>query len=663
MNNNPIYEIIGLVILLAIISIIVRIGEAMGWAQFGYFVALLIAAGYVRVWTKPWWETRALRKLTRERQAAAAKSALSYKLFVEKLDKLGISEDRHPVEFGVAQRLAIMEGLLVPQEEPVDIHSIAHGRYRDRLLDCIELGGTKEKYTTFMVDLIRIISFCVETHGEGLFPTEILLSSGEVGAIVEYILDDTDESAFRRVKAQIRKNINLEKCFPEDYDGEDIVDAYFIGTPLQRLKYRSRRIALINRTRHTMILGGSGTGKTNLIEYMIGYDIIEAEEEDGCCIIVIDSQHQLIPKLAKVKLPTENVTYLNPAWDGWGLNLFDVEYDKSDNPVRRETVINNAVGLIRFVLEGALQGGMTDRQRVMFDYAIQLVIQIPHGNMATFIELLGDNGLDPYGRYIEDLDDISQDFFTNDWPSKEYRSTRNAVKTRLQTLLKNPTFKRLFSTTKNNFNAYDDMQSKWLMLLDTDKPLLDKEGSGFLGRLYIAMIMQAAYRRFENADKTYKPVYIYIDEAHEYFDDRLAEMLEQARKANIGLILAHQDIDQIKKKPGLTPATIIGSTATKLVATTYQPDANEMAKSMRVRADDILNLPDFTFALYDRTNGFAPVRAPKDPLTALEKRINLKELESKMRERFSASRFANAQGAKETPASENKNLPGDVEMI
>ena len=382
-----------------------------------------------------------------------------------------------------------------------------------------------------------------------------------------------------------------------------------------------------------MILGGSGSGKTNMIEFIIGQDLQRnLEGDETCTIVVIDSQVQMIPKLANLEYDVDEVTYLNPKWD-IGLNLFDVNYAELKASGEAETAINKAVGLIRFVLEGTLQTEMSDRQRTMFDFAIQLIISIEGGNIFTFMELLEEDGHLKYGREIGEFDQTTQDFFMRDWGSKDYKVTRNAIRSRLQTLLKNPTFRRLFAASRSHFQMYDELQIRHLILLDTNKPMLDKEGSAFLGRLYIAMIVQAAHRRFENNKYTYRPVYLYIDEAQEYFDERLGEMLEQARKANIGLVLAHQTISQIKRE-GLDPATVIGNTATKLVSTTYQDDAAEIGKSMRVRPNEILDLPQYTFGLHHRTSGFIPVRAPENGLAMFDFRTDKDALKTAMEFRY-----------------------------
>ena len=661
MNDNPLKEIVGLVFLLLVGGIIVNIGEAMGWAQFGWLIAFFIVAGYVFYLSKPWRERRELKATTQSLKQQAEKAVLSIEDYKKQLGDAGINLEDTPEAYEAALMVGLLEGILLPSDEPDDVMSIEHGRYRDRLKKSIELGSDDERYQTFVDDVIRLFMNYAFVEGDGLFQSHIPLSGADVEAVINYVRYETDERSFPYIKKTLSKNLRAINKLPTEYRENDLIDVFFRGTPFTKLRSRTVRVDLHNRTRHTMILGGSGTGKTNLLEFIISKDLLAAlnDTDDASCVIVIDSQRQLIPKLSKLPFPIENVTYLNPAWDGWGLNLFDVGYAAIQDDVQREAAVNNAVGLIRFVLEGALQGDLSDRQRVVFDYAIQLIITIPGGNIVTFMSMLEENGLGPYHEYIAKMDAISQNFFMKDWGSGNYKSTLFAIKAKLQTLLKNPTFKRLFSATKNSFSIYDEMQSRWLVLLDTDKPLLDKEASSFLGRLYIAMIMQAAYRRFESKGRTYKPVYLVVDEAHEYFDDRIAEMLEQARKANIGVTVSHQDIDQIKKKPGLTPATVIGSTATKLVATTYQPDAVEMAKSMLIKPEDILNLPDYTFGLYDRHNGFVPVRADEEPLAGIPGRDDPKALQKEMIRRYGAPQ----PGLKKEPEKEEAFSLGDPDTI
>lgn len=567
--------------------------------------------------------------------------------FFDRLEQAGFVENTP--EMTAAMELYVDEGLAPPPAPPPLADTIEGARYRDRLLKYIESADTG-RYQEFERAIVKYVAPAQVGSGTGIFQSRARRSPQEIEELILPFFDH--DGMFRELRSTLDRNFNEQKAvYPSKYKGDNCAFDYLKDTPLLQLEYIEKRAGLTNRTAHTMILGGSGSGKTNMIEYIVGQDL---SGDDDCTVVVLDSQVQLIPKLANLELPIEDLAYLNPRWD-IGLNLFDVGYDELKASGDAETAINKAVGLIRFVLEGTLSSAMTDRQRTMFDYAIQLIISIPGGNMLTFIDMLDEDGINKYGREIAQFDSTTQDFFIRDWGSDDYKVTRNAIRARLLTLLKNPTFRRLFASKQNKFRIYDELQSRRLILLDTNKPMLDNEGSSFLGRLYIAMVVQAAHRRFDTKGKDYRPVYFVIDEAQEYFDERIAEMLEQARKANIGLILAHQTISQIRKK-GLDPATVIGNTATKIVSTTLPDDAGELAKGMRVKKDEILDLPQYTFAMYHRSTGFTPIRAPEHALVQFEYRTDKDAVQVAMEARYGATNTASEET--DEPAT-GKYGPGD----
>ena len=303
---------------------------------------------------------------------------------------------------------------------------------------------------------------------------------------------------------------------PEKYTGDNCAFAYLKDTPLLALEYIERSVSLSNRTSHTHILGASGSGKSNLIEYLISRDLTA----DDCCVVVIDSQVQMIPKLADVDIDVDDVTYITPSWN-LALNLFDVGYaDMKKAGIEGERLINTTVDLISFVLEGMMGAQLSDPQKTIFQYAIQLVITIPGGNIFTFFDLLADDGHLAYSDQIKQFDANTRAFFQQDFGSEEYKRSREAIRRRLQSMLRNPTFRRLFSATENKVDMYEELQDRKLILIDTNLPMLGKDASAFFGRLFIALIVQASHRRFGNRGHAYKPVYLYVDEAHEYFDEQ-----------------------------------------------------------------------------------------------------------------------------------------------
>lgn len=630
---DDIGEIFGLILFICLIGIIISLGEAFGWVNFALIVAGCVGYGVWRKADEPNRDRRKFRKETKLLQKRVKELNPSAKQVAQKLMDAGLADD--DMVFDIACDLLISEGY-DPGDEPDDLLSIDHARYRDKLKKLIELVRTENRLDTVIDDMLLLLH-PFRWVDDGVFLTSEPLTAEDVQSVIADIYTMNEEhGTFAATKRIIDKNIARENCLPTKYKGdENVVYAFLRGTPLSRIRFYSGAVNLENRTRHTMILGGSGMGKTVMMKYLIYCDIadmVDDEVEQKPHIVVIDSQRQLIPELEKIPFPDDDVTYLNPEWD-LGINLFDVGWEKLKTEEAKEEAMNQTVGLIVFMLQGALTTKITDRQELVLRYASQLVITIPGGNFWTLYDILEEDGIEPYQDYIANLSERGQNFFNKEWKLPVYKQTREAVRSRLHILTESRTFERLFSATENRFDMFEEIGKRRLILLDTHKPAL-QEGSSVLGRLYIAMLVRASQRRWENEGKHFEPVYVYVDEAHEYFDQSIKDMFEQARKANIGITIAHQDLDQIKDNPLLNVSTVLGCTATKLVATSIPGDAAEVAKSMRVRADDILDLPDYTFGIYNRSYGYKAVRAPEDPLDGLLESNRKGVLKNVMEERY-----------------------------
>jgi hypothetical protein len=275
------------------------------------------------------------------------------------------------------------------------------------------------------------------------------------------------------------------------------------------------------------------------------------------------------------------------------------------------------------------------------DDGAKLVISIKGGNIFTFMEILSDDGHLRYEDEISRFDDNTRRFFSVDFGSGDYKRSREAIRRRLDSLLLNPTFRRLFSATENRIDMLDELANKKLILIDTNKPMLDDAASAFFGRLFIAMILRASHMRFAGG-RSMRPVYLIVDEAHEYFDRSISDMLEQARKANIGMIVAHQSLSQAKGRDGggNIADPLMVNTATKIIWTAYKEDAAKFAGSMQISASEILDLPQFTFGMHSRKRGFTPIRGGPNAFADIPKRDDRDELQRQMERDYGSSENA-----------------------
>ena len=95
----------------------------------------------------------------------------------------------------------------------------------------------------------------------------------------------------------------------------------------------------------------------------------------------------------------------------------------------------------------------------------------------------------------------------------------------------------------------------------------------------------AAFDRARIAPEARRTSYLYIDEASDYFDETVGQLLVQARKYKLGVVLAHQALDQMSD--GLR-ALVMANTSVKLVGGTSAKDARYLAAELRTSPEFIL---------------------------------------------------------------------------
>jgi hypothetical protein len=112
----------------------------------------------------------------------------------------------------------------------------------------------------------------------------------------------------------------------------------------------------------------------------------------------------------------------------------------------------------------------------------------------------------------------------------------------------------MLGNTRNKVDLFEAMNNGSIILINTAKDLLKQEGCEILGRFFIALISQAVQERASIPEDRRPPTFVYIDEAQDYFDESIEHLLNQARKYKVGLVIAHQNLDQFSQKlfsPGL----------------------------------------------------------------------------------------------------------------
>ena len=101
----------------------------------------------------------------------------------------------------------------------------------------------------------------------------------------------------------------------------------------------------------------------------------------------------------------------------------------------------------------------------------------------------------------------------------------------------------------------------------------------------IARVLQAAFERAAILEKNRRPAFLYIDEAADYFDDNINDLLNQARKYKLGVTLAHQFLDQLT--PSLR-SSVMTNPAIRFAGGISYKDANALDADMRTTNDFLM---------------------------------------------------------------------------
>jgi hypothetical protein len=384
----------------------------------------------------------------------------------------------------------------------------------------------------------------------------------------------------------------------KDLSPLELVEAYLGGTPFSGYLREPLPfpVPLQSRFEHAHVLGGTGHGKTQLLLRLIHRDLLAAQQGRGS-VVVIDSQGDLIRTVTHLALfdpdaadsLADRLVLIDPTdvKHPPSLNLFDCDLDRlrGHDPAAREMILNGTVALFEYVFGALLGAELTQKQGVIFRYLARLMMVIPGATIHTLLDLMEEPRL--AAPHLGKLDGLARRFFEREFPQPNFDDTRQQIRNRLWGVLANPVLERMFAGGRNAVDLFAAMNEGKVVLVNTAKDLLKKDGCAILGRFFIAMVGQAANERATVPPERRRPTFVYVDEAYEYFDDRIEDLLNQARKYRVGLVLAHQNLDQLNQR---LRGTVMASTSVKFAGGVSARDASVLAREMRCEPEFLTSM-------------------------------------------------------------------------
>lgn len=397
--------------------------------------------------------------------------------------------------------------------------------------------------------------------------TGIIVNSGELASFV-HIPDQT-------VKApKMRFGLGKTKELPQSAVGHDFcigVNEHFGAETLATLSTQ-------HRLRHMHVIGATGTGKSNLLQGCIAQDM---QLGNGLC--VLDPHGDLIEKVM-LWLPDdrlEDVIILDPSDEEFpvGLNLLDAQTEA-------EKIILSS-DLVSLFKRFATSWG--DQMTSVLANAINAFLYKEEtGTLLELRRFLTETKF--RNSILETLSDPSIAYYwKHEFPLLRSNSIA-PILTRLDTFLRSRIVRNMMAQ-KKGLDFHDIINGKKILLVKLSQGLIGEENSYLLGSVIVAKLHQAALHRQNIKEENRSPFFLYIDEFQHFITPSMSAILSGARKYGLGLILAHQDLEQVRNTDRELANSILSNPAVRVYFRTGESDARQLSQSLsHFDENDLQNL-------------------------------------------------------------------------
>ncbi|MBI4281001.1 type IV secretion system DNA-binding domain-containing protein [Candidatus Uhrbacteria bacterium] len=416
---------------------------------------------------------------------------------------------------------------------------------------------------------------------------------------------------------------------PYDHDHENEI------VPFGETNFRNERrrfgIKTDDRRRHIYVLGKTGMGKTTMLENMVLADIYA-----GHGLAYIDPHGDTAEKIIDFVPPhrTNDVIYFNPA---------DMDYPIGFNVL--ETVDERHKHLVASGLMGVFKKIWPDvwsaRMEYILNNCILALLDYPGSTLLGINRLLVDR--EYRKRVIAQIKDpVVRTFWVDEYSSWEDRFRNEAIapiQNKVGQFLSASIIRNIVAQVKSTIDIRAIMDERKIFIVNLAKGRIGEDNSRLLGGMLITKLQLAAMERVDIPEAERQDFYLYVDEFQNFATASFANILSEARKYRLNLIMAHQYIEQLDEDY-VRPA-VFGNVGTIICFRVGAKDAEFLENEFtpRFTIEDLANLTKYQIYLKLMINGVSSTPFSANTLPPIAERTGSTDKVIRVsRERYSQPR-------------------------
>lgn len=365
-------------------------------------------------------------------------------------------------------------------------------------------------------------------------------------------------------------------------------DTIFLAKTNFRKKEQVFGVKRKDRRQHMYVVGKTGVGKTAFLRNMALQDI-----ENGEGLAIIDPHGEFVEDILN-SIPSHrinDVVYFNPA---------DTEFPVSFNilevsdPRYKHLVASGLIGIFTKIWANVWSA----RMEYILANCILALIDTPGTTLLGIPRILVDK--DYRQKIINNCKDpVVKSFWINEFEewSQNYRNEAIApVQNKVGQFLNVSLVRNIVGQAKNTIDVDEIMNSRKILLVNVSKGRIGEDNSAILGAMLITKIQLSAMERVRIPENERKDFYLYVDEFQNFATDSFVNILSEARKYRLNLIIAHQYIGQlVTETTTAVRDAVFGNVGTMVSFRVGAADAEflELEFTPEFLQDDLIRLPNY----------------------------------------------------------------------
>jgi len=405
----------------------------------------------------------------------------------------------------------------------------------------------------------------------------------------------------------------------------------FFGKTTFRGEERKFGIKPGDRRRHVYIVGKTGVGKTELLKNLAIQDI-----QAGRGIGFIDPHGEAAEELLSF-VPSNrlnDVIYFNPS---------DIDHPIAFNVMehvdlqQRHLVASGLMGVFAKMWPDVWSA----RMEYILNNAILALLEYPGSTLMGINRLLAN--VDYRQKVLKKVTDpVIKSFWVNEFArySERYEvEATAAIQNKIGQLISAPLIRNIIGQVKTAINIRKIMDEGKIFIVNLSKGRIGEDASKLLGALVVTKLQLAAMSRVDMPEAKRRDFFLYVDEFQNFATGSFIDILSEARKYRLNLIIAHQYISQMEDR---VRDAVFGNIGTLISFRVGAEDAEYLEKEMTPEFDagNLVNLDKFQIYLKLMIDGiagkaFSAETLPPAPLPLID---NEKKIIKSSQERYGTDR-------------------------